>query len=161
MAKPKLYTTPFGGALYYPASRKLRGLPVLNGLDRQVLQVTKRDIRTSKRNDRECCVLAQCATRTMKGIDEIYVCKSYTYILHEKKWIKFRVTQRAHHALTAWDKGAEFPEGVYYFGRVDMAHQNKGIRITRKGVKQETKRRKRTKHSYRPTGPWDESKLHG
>ena len=91
------------------------------------LEITKRDISSSKRRSPEACAAAHCILR-MEGVQAAQVHKTRTYIKIRGQWVRYMTPGSLRTELVAFDRGGRFEPGEHILLPVPVYERPTGKR---------------------------------
>lgn len=95
-------------------SKKVRlmdGLPIVDGDNSLILEITPADVKNSKKKDPNNCAAARAGQRQFHTDVKVYI--SRTYIKTGKQWQRFVTPSAISREITSFDRGASFEPGTY------------------------------------------------
>lgn len=91
--------------------RLIEGLPVVDAKRGLKIEITKNDVRNSKKGDTTHCAAAVACKRQYKKEVRVYLTK--TYIKTGNHWTRFMTPESISREIIASDRGSNFIPGVY------------------------------------------------
>jgi len=77
-----------------------------------LIEVTKEDVKRSKRKNMNECAMAVACKREFKA-DGVIMARSVAYLIKEGLAIRFRVPPSVYREITSFDRGGTFEPGQY------------------------------------------------
>ncbi len=91
--------------------RLIDGLPVVDATHSLKLDITKNDVRNSKKADPSNCAAAVACRREYKKDVKVFLTK--TYIKEKKHWVRYETPERISREIIAFDRGSNFVPDIY------------------------------------------------